>query len=153
MAKQIPPHCHMGLTYDWNGVNAGIMLWRGSTQALRMLEEVWAKGGQKGFNSFHPWTFQLGIGTVMGQNPAFRKAVHVFPQRTFNSYPPWTPALNNPKTQQWHPGDFLIHFAGCSDQGGRNCATELGKYTSKVRGLGCAGVAEGAPRMLPRHVR
>eukprot|EP00756_Hemistasia_phaeocysticola_P000243 Hpha_TRINITY_DN10169_c0_g1::TRINITY_DN10169_c0_g1_i2::g.131531::m.131531 len=153
IAKEIPAHCNMALTADWNGINGGIMLWRGVEASLPLVEKFWAVGSQRGFNAFHPWTFQLGISTVMNQDPAARAQVHVFPQRKFNSYPPWTPALNNPKTQQWHPGDFLIHFAGCSDQGGRNCEREIKQYVPKVSGLGCGGVADGAPDWSSHRVR
>eukprot|EP01062_Namystynia_karyoxenos_P034315 TRINITY_DN2516_c0_g1_i1.p2 TRINITY_DN2516_c0_g1~~TRINITY_DN2516_c0_g1_i1.p2 ORF type:complete len:437 (+),score=84.62 TRINITY_DN2516_c0_g1_i1:78-1388(+) len=160
IAAKVPPGKHLALTSDWNGLNGGIMLWRGSKESQELLRKVWDRGGRPGFSAFHPWTFQLGITTVYSEDSSARRLVHILPQRTMNSYPSWTPGLGNPSVHQWYPGDFNIHFAGCSDQVGRNCEREIKSFVPHVRGLGCldqqraaAGAIAAAATLLPDPVQ
>eukprot|EP01062_Namystynia_karyoxenos_P034316 TRINITY_DN2516_c0_g1_i3.p1 TRINITY_DN2516_c0_g1~~TRINITY_DN2516_c0_g1_i3.p1 ORF type:complete len:449 (+),score=92.02 TRINITY_DN2516_c0_g1_i3:74-1420(+) len=140
LGQRVPPHRHMVITRDLNGYNSGVLMFRGTDEALGLLKKFWKKGGSPGFPAFHPWTFQLGIMHVLDQDQSARSITQVLPQRALNSYPPWTPGLGHHDTSaKWHSGDFNVHFAGCSDQTGRDCQRELLQFIPKVRGLGCDG--------------
>lgn len=126
---------------DWNDLNTGVWLVRSSPWARAWLSERWTLASSEAKR--HPWAEQLDIQRwYHGHAAEAAEHVALVPQRQLQSYPGSTPGLGaHAGTHGWHPGDWMVHFAGCGDQAGRSCEREFRAYWTKA-GLAATEAAE-----------
>ncbi len=106
-------HVHLLTTQDWNGFNAGVFPIRVSAWSAELLAAVVA------FRTFQPdaelpFAEQSAMDQIVKGSSKYSSRTVNVPQRWFNAY--MSNEGQEPKSDQVHPGDFLIHFAGVGDR-------------------------------------
>jgi len=113
------------LTEDCYAYNTGVFLIKNSILSKKLLYECLEKEQYIG----HPWEDQAALVEVLESSNNYK--VKVLPQRTLNSYPAqeshkgWFTVVNEKqyhwnaekaKAGEYEKGDFIIHFAGFSEE-------------------------------------
>ena len=126
---------------DWNDLNSGVWMARASDWGKQWLTDLWDKASGQG--KHHPWAEQFDIQHWTHTHiPEAREHFLIVPQRDLQSYPGNTPGMGAHKAQHgWHPGDWMVHFAGCGDQAGRSCQREFMQFW-ELSGKGATETAE-----------
>lgn len=94
------------ITKDLNGINTGHFLIKNCQWSREFLEAVYAHT-----ECLHHWYWeQQGIIEELNQNPKWLSSIKFIPQRLMNSYS--SEIIGNSLIWTYHPGDFIIHFAG-----------------------------------------
>jgi hypothetical protein len=111
VAEDIPP----------SPINSGVFLARNCPAVLDLFRRAYAKAQYLG----HPWCEQPALADALRENAAGLR-FRIVPRRLFNSF-----------AGEHRPGDFIIHFAGC---------TRTAKMAGVQRALaaGSAGAAGNA---------
>jgi hypothetical protein len=107
---------------DFGGnVQAGNILARDTRWTRSFLDEVYS------YTQFilDEWVEQRAIIEYLNKHPDWKEHIKVLPQRAFNSFP--VERFYNVSQAAWHPGDFLVHFAG-----GADLQVEVPTYLSRV---------------------
>lgn len=108
----------MVITQDFYGLNAGSFFIKRSTFTSVLLD-IWDDPLQIN----HKWERleQDALAYLFHSHDVFQRHIALAPQRLFNSY------TDKPGgVWSWQPGDFVIHLAGCNEQG--VCESSFHKY-------------------------
>jgi len=107
MAREIPVSYGVAITRDPNGLNAGSMILHRSDLLLEWLECMI----EESINTTHVFREQHAIQQAE-RSPLWSDLYNVLPHPSINQYPYHEYSWPIDSSQNWNPGDFVIHFPG-----------------------------------------
>jgi hypothetical protein len=120
---------HIIMTTDVNGLNNGSFFIKNSPESLDWLKVIlsWK------INYIHKKWDNPEQHPMIMTYIKYRKLIKLHPQRDFNSYfyqlYPGTSNIDMLDTDgQWQPGDWVVHWPGCSNPARINLADQIKKY-------------------------
>jgi hypothetical protein len=96
---------HLLISGDHNGINAGSFFLRRSNWTENIFLDLWLDPFY--IESNWPGKEQDAIIHMIDHHKFIREHVGILPQRIINAY------SEGGEEMRWHPGDLVVHFAGC----------------------------------------
>ena len=97
------------LSHDCLGLNSGSVLWKNTLWTHAFLAEVFALHSDSSIPYIDVWWEQAAIRHLLDIDSTTAEHVKVVPARSMNAWPGG--GLSCPE-QEFHPGDFVVHFPG-----------------------------------------
>lgn len=104
----IRPGKELYLSRDFNGINAGIMLWKNTRLNKRLLGRIWRSTR---YLKHQWWEQKALIELVKADFEGIRERLEILPQKLFNAYDYSLYQKNHPPGQL-DANSFILHFPG-----------------------------------------
>lgn len=104
----LDPSKYLYISTDFNGINAGVVLFKNNSYTLNLLYQIWNMTEYLN----HPWWEQAALGDLIEQNwRNIQQYIKYIPNKEFNGYPS---EISPDQTYRADENTFIAHFPSCS---------------------------------------